>query len=470
MNWSEICNRLRAGMRQELYQFQKLGVAFVESRNGCVLIGDEMGLGKTAQALGWLAIRPELRPAVVICPASVKLNWEREVHKWIDGFQVQILSGKKAGPIRGKPDLIILNYEILSSWTKDIAALSPKVIILDECHYIKNRKAKRTTAAMALCRIAPHRIGLSGTPIINRPIELFNAIKIIDKEAIPDYWKFIWRYCNAKQTPFGLDVSGASNTKELHNLLTSTVMIRRLKKDVLKELPAKVRTVVPMELSNAREYRKAETNFSKWAKEKFGPGASGEVDNAQALIEIEKLKQLTIQGKMKSCFDWIDNFLEQEPKLVLFCTHRETVRRLGEKYKANSVILDGSTPSKDRLNVVDIFQKVRSCNLFIGNIKAAGIGINLTAASNVCFLELGWTPGEHDQAEDRIHRIGQEAKFINVWYLLAHNTIEMDIVDLLDRKRKVLEKVLDGREAGAESLLSGLLRKVTLSRNNKKAE
>jgi len=431
------------GIKKPLYLFQKAGVAFVEKRQGRALIGDDMGLGKTAQALAWLQFHPDRRPAVVVVPASLKLNWRREAEMWMSDPKVQVLSGKKPDrPIHG--DIIVINYDILPSWVGQLQECRPEVVIADEIHFIKNKSAKRTKAFKALVKGVPYVIGLSGTPIVNRPVEAFNALSIIEPTLFPSFWKYAQRYCGARHNGFGWDFTGASNTKELNEKL-SRVMIRRRKEDVLKELPAKTISIVPMSLDNEREYYKVEEDFIGWLQA-IDPDKAARAQNAEALAKIEALKQLAIKGKIKMAIQWIRDYLDSDGKLVVFCTHRSTVDSLMEEFGSVAVKVDGSVSGKARDEAVQAFQTRPDVRLFVGNMKAAGVGLTLTAASSAAFLELGWSPGDHTQAEDRIHRIGQEADAVNIYYLIAEGTIEEQIMGLIDKKRLVLDQVLDGKE------------------------
>ena len=444
------------GLGMELFPFQKKGVAFIEAKNGRCLIADSMGLGKTAQALAWLQLHPENRPAIVVVPASLKLNWEREAKMWMEDPKVQILSGRKPNtPIIG--EIVIINYDILASWIGKLQEIKPMVLVVDEIHFVKSNSAKRTKAIKVLGKNIPHIIGLSGTPIVNRPVEAFNALKLIDPTITPDFWHFVHRYCGAKHNRYGWDFSGASNTQELHDKLTSTIMLRRKKEDVLTDLPDKLYSVINLEITNRREYTKAETNFIAWVKETRGKDAAKKASNAEAFAQIEALKQLTIAGKMKQAVEWVKDFLDIDGKLVVFATHKATIDTLMQEFKGIAVKIDGSVSGQARQDAVDRFQNDDTIKLFVGNIKAAGVGITLTAASNVAFLELPWGSAELDQASDRCHRIGQKDT-VNVYYLLGANTIEETISALIDSKRKVLDAVLDGKETDESSLLSELLK------------
>lgn len=439
----------------QLFPYQNKGVAFIEHRDGRALIADEMGLGKTAQALAWLQLRKDVRPVIIVVPASLKLNWAKEARMWMDKPNIQILDGKNSNiPIIG--DIIIINYDILHAWYDTLLSIKPQALILDECHYVKNNGAKRTKAAKKLGKRIPHVLALSGTPIVNRPIELYNAINLIDGGLFPNFWKYAERYCGARHNGFGWDFSGATNTEELHKILIDHVMIRRLKKDVLTELPEKTRSFVPMELDNRKEYNKAESDFIQFIREQKGAAAAAKASTAATLVEIEGLKQLAVKGKMNQAIDWIKNFVEIDGKLVVFAVHRSTIDRLMQEFSTIAVKIDGSTPQNERQNAVDRFQTDDNIRLFIGNIKAAGVGITLTAASNVVILELPWTPGELEQAIDRTHRIGQKYP-VTAHFLLAEGTIEEKIARIIDQKSKILNSVLDGIETEKDSLLTVLI-------------
>jgi len=442
------------GLGMELFKYQNKGVQFIEKRNGRALLGDEMGLGKTAQALAWLQLHPEKRPVVIVVPASVKLNWLREIKMWLNNGSTEVLNGIRPHPIQ--TNIVIINYDILTHWVKELIQWKPSVIISDEIHYVKSNKAKRTKAIKKLAKHTKHFIGLSGTPIVNRPIEFYNAIQMIDPTLFPNWLYFTNRYCDPKHNGFGWDRNGASNTEELHYRLTSSIMIRRKKSEVLKDLPAKIYSFLPMELTNRVEYYEAERDFIEFVKIRRGAEAAERASNAQALAEIEGLKQLAVKGKMDQAVGWIRDVLEGGEKLVVFAVHKFVISQLMEEFKNIAVKVDGSVSGPNRQLAVDKFQNEAETRLFVGNIKAAGIGLTLTASSNVAFLELPWTSGELIQAEDRCHRIGQKDT-VNVYYLLAENTIEERIATLLDSKRTVLEAILDGRTPEEGSLLMELI-------------
>jgi SNF2 family DNA or RNA helicase len=443
------------GLKGELFPFQKEGVQFIDEHDGRALVADEMGLGKTIQALAYLQLHPKLRPAVVVCPASLKLNWKKEVKDWMTGSSCQVISGKKPTiPLYG--DILIINYDILNAWVDTISRKKPKIMITDECHYYKSNTAQRTKAVKKLARQVDKIIALSGTPIVNRPVEMFNAINLINPLAIPSFWEYTRRYCGRTYNGFGWDFSGATNTEELNKLLKESIMIRRKKEDVLKELPDKLYSFVPIALENENEYFSAERNFLDFIRRTKGAGAAEKASGAQALTEIGTLKQLAVKGKLNESIKWIKDFIDNDEKIIIFAVHKFVIDTLMESFPDISVKIDGSVSQQSRHKAVESFQNDPKIKIFVGNIQAAGVGLTLTAASNVAFLELPWTPGELSQAEDRAHRIGQQ-NAVTIHYLLANNTIEEKIAKLLDKKRKVLDSVLDGKVTKQESLLSELM-------------
>jgi len=443
------------GLKGVLRSFQTIGVAFAENKDGRCLIADEMGLGKTIQSIGYIQLHRDKIPVIVVCPASLKLNWEREIESWLPNPKVQVLSGTT--PYKTKGEILIINYDIVFAWWEELKKKKPQIIILDESHSVKSSATRRTKAVKKLCKEVPHILALSGTPIVNRPIEIYNTLQILDKNLFPNYIAFTRRYCNAHNNGFGMDVNGASHTQELHDTLTSTIMLRRKKVDVLKELPDKIYSFVPIALDNTEEYNEAEKDFIAYVRREKGIDAAQRIESVEALAKIEGLKQLAVKGKLKDAIEWIKTFLESDQKLVVFCTHKFTIDALMEQFTGISVKIDGSVTILDRQRSVDIFQLNPKCKLFVGNIQAAGVGITLTAASNVVFLELPWHSGYVVQAEDRCHRIGQKDS-VNVHFLLAQNTIEEKIAKLIDNKRKITDSVLDGKETDQNNLLHDLMK------------
>jgi SWI/SNF-related matrix-associated actin-dependent regulator 1 of chromatin subfamily A len=443
----------------KLYPFQEEGVKLLEKFNGRALLADDMGLGKSAQSIVYMKMHPELRPALIIVPATLKLNWHREIKKWMpeEADSVQIVQGRQDSINDDEYKITIINYDILQSYVDLLTEINYKIMILDESHAIKNSKAMRTKIVKKISRKMDKIISISGTPLTNRPIEFFTTLNMLDHKLFPNYYHFGMEFCGGNNGEWGLDFKGASNTDKLHKILVNSFMIRRLKKDVLKELPPKQRTVIPIEINNRREYNKAENDIIQYLHETEGVEIAQKAIFAQVLVKFEKLKQLTIQGKKQQIFDWIDNFLESDQKLIIFGVHHSAIDMLIEKYPDISVKLDGRDSPNQKQKSVDEFQNNPNIRLFIGNVNAAGVGITLTASSNVAFVELPWVPALCDQAEDRAHRIGQESDSVNIYYLLGSNTIEERIGEVIDEKRKVISAIMDGELPAQENMLIALM-------------
>ena len=446
------------GLKKQLRPYQLQGATRIAGEMSVrALLADSMGLGKTPQALAVLWARWEdCLPALVVCPSVVKWNWAREANMWIDGLTVRVIEGysKRTAYRTRENELAIINFDILADrgdklgWASLLKNAGYKTIIIDECQKIKNWKSKRTQAITELAKEIPYVMALSGTPIESRPIEFYPALSIIKPSLFPNFWSFANRYCGESG-----NFNGHSNTQELNDILVNTIMIRRLKQDVLKELPSKVRSVIPVSI-DMKEYQKAENALLSYIAQLEGRVSGGD----GALAEIERLKQAAVLGKMKQAIEWIEDYLETDRKLVVFATHTFVLDMLEKHFKDIVVRVDGGTPDKKRMLNVDLFQGDDSIRLFIGNLKAAGVGITLTAASDTLTLEFGWTPGGHDQAEDRVHRIGQEADSVTAYYIIAKGTIEEELAEMLDQKRDILSQILDGKPAKDFEMFTKLMK------------
>lgn len=450
------------GLKRDLKSYQIQGVSFLASCNGKAILGDDMGLGKTAQAIAW-AHYAKVSPILVSCPASVKTNWAREIFLWTGDTDVYQIYGTKPTydmfEELPKHKWVIINHDLLTYWLSHLKAAKFQAFILDEVQAFKNTESKRTKALRSLCKNAPHLLALSGTPFENRPVELYPIIQLIDPVLFPTWFQYAQEYCDMKRDKYGvITAKGATNTLKLHKILTETCMIRRKKVEVLTELPEKTRTVVPLELSKSdrKLYDEAEQGLRTWAQS----SSKGKGFKAEALVKFNELKQLVANLKLPLVFDWIDTYLEAEEKLVVFAHHHAIVERLVSMYKNISVCIDGRVPADKRAALVDKFQNDPKCRLFIGNLKAAGTGITLTAAHDTCTIELGWTSTLHDQAEDRVFRLGQK-NAVTAYYLLVDDTVETRIASLIDKKRGMVSEIMDGKEVEDMQLLSVLLKDFT---------
>jgi hypothetical protein len=428
----------------ELAPFQWAGVRYaLDTRR--TFIADEQGLGKTVQALATLEADGAF-PAVVVCPASLKLTWEREAEKWLPHRTRSVVSGRSAVPPRA--DLTIVNYEIVADHRSALLRARPRALVLDESHYCKNPRAKRTKAVRQLADALPDdglKLALSGTPVTNGPAEIVPQLRILGRlEEFGSGARLERRF------------KGNGGEERLHWHLRRSCFVRRLKKDVLPQLPAKRRVVVPVALTNETEYRLAEDDVIAWLRTQ--PMDLGELDakiartlRAERLAQLNALKQLAAHGKLAAATAWIHDFLESGEPLIVFAHHTAVQRAVLERFPDAGHLMAGDSGAQ-RAETVERFQAGEGPGLLVCSTLVAGHGITLTRASNVAFLELGWTPAQHDQAEDRCHRIGQHDA-VTAWYLLAANTIDETIAELLEGKRSVVEAVTDGRRASGESLV-----------------
>ncbi len=436
-----------AGLGGELKPFQRAGVSYLLAQRRAFL-ADEQGLGKTIEALATIEA-DDAYPAVVVCPASLKLNWLRELERWLPQRSAQAFVGTGArtdrGPALVPADVTIVNYDILAARLPQLRELGPRALVLDESHYCKNAAAKRTQAVAQLAASVPREglvLALTGTPVMNRPAELISQLRILGR--LGDFGSGV---------QFGKRFRGSDAHLRLHWHLRARCFVRRLKADVLPQLPAKTRGVVPVELDNETEYRLAERDVVAWLQSQ--PLDLRELDakvaaalRAERLVRLNALKLLAARGKLHAALAWIHDFLSSGERLVVFAHHREIQRALLERFPTALHIL-GEDSHSARDASLRAFQAPdeASNQLIVCSIEVAGQGITLTRSSNVAFLELDWTPAKHDQAEDRCHRIGQQDA-VNASYLLAAGTIDETIATLLERKRAVIGAVTDGRARG----------------------
>ena len=442
-------------MKLELLRYQDTDADRFETRcKGKGMLNHEMGLGKSAIALtNRKRYGPFKRPIVVVCYAILKWNWQDECRKW--GFDKSVILSTRTPPdtlpskqAKRSATVYIVNYDILPDWLDWIKALEPGMIIIDESHAIKSRTTKRYKAVKKLVKRVPKIATLSGTPVINTPADIWTTLNILRPKLFPSFMTFASRYCKVQRTRWGLKFSGGKNLDELNRLLIGEgIMIRRLKKDVLKQLPPKIRNVIHIDLPPAmrREYDMAEKNYVRWLHG-VAPHMAANARRMAAMQKRNGLKRLIGVLKLRSLMDWINLFLESSnKKLIVFGIHYKVLVPLHDKYQKISVLVNGKTPEKDRKGLVKKFMKNPKCRIFFGNIQAAGTGLNLTAAEAILKSEIGWTSVEHDQAESRANRIGQ-TEILNVYYMLVRNSIENDIVALIHRKQKEADLILDGEE------------------------
>lgn len=527
--------------------YQRAGILYALDRPR-TLLADAPGLGKTIQALGAIGNDPDGGlPALVIVPASLKLNWTRETQAWLpDAYPIRLngrlppalrttflaaldqlglepdapppgpdavreaLGDAEAALFAGEavtwrkhvrlPDtpirqveashllgalfhpraLILLNYDIATSWEPLLARLPGlSTLVLDEIHYCKNGKAKRTKAVRRLAKRFARAIGMTGTPIVNRPAELLPQLDILGviEELFGTGWNFLQRYTNAQRTQFGWDFTGASNLDELQERLRSRVMVRRRKEDVLTELPAKRRQIVELEIGDTKvqrlvdherdTYRKHEEEVTRHRAAVAAARERGEDASYRAAVErlreaeglafseIAAARYEVAMSKVPSVTEYLATALESGEKIVCFAHHKDVVTALEEAFAGHSVTISGKTAPDRRQAAVDRFQNDESVRLFIGNIAAAGVGLTLTASSHVVFAELDWTPAAMTQAEDRSHRYGQQDRVL-ITHLVWDGSLDATMARTLVGKQRVAEQAMDklpaddGEQASAD--------------------
>jgi SWI/SNF-related matrix-associated actin-dependent regulator of chromatin subfamily A-like protein 1 len=440
----------------ELHPFQRAGVRYALARRR-TFIADEQGLGKTVQALATIE-KDEAFPTVVVCPASMKLVWEREAKHWLPRRRVAVLGGRTDDvwdEETAAAEIIVLNYDILDWHADRLAEVQPRALILDESHYVKNARAARTKAALELAERLPDdalRLALTGTPILNRAEELVSQLRVLGR--LKDFGS------GARLTR---RFRSAGSDDRLHWNLRAHCYVRRTKQQVLPQLPAKRHDTVPVLLSNEHEYRLAERDVIAWLQTL--PLDLRTIDakvaaalRAEQLVRLNNLRQLAARGKLPTALAWVADFLESGEPIVVFAEHIATQKAVLERFPGALHIL-GSDTSVERQRAVDSFQSEDGPQLIVCSLKAASQGITLTRASNVAFLELDWTPARHDQAEDRLHRIGQDSA-VTAWYLLAPDTIDETMAELLERKRSLIDAVTDGQVRDEERLVDAVVREL----------
>lgn len=454
-------------LRGVLRAFQRAGVRYGLDRKRTI-IGDQPGLGKTCQGIA-IVEAARAYPLIVVCPAFLKMNWLCEIDKWVGRTTFMFEDSASAKELRRlhsigvSPEIILINYDLIHKHMELLLSTQPRSVIFDESHYVKNLAAKRTKAAIQLAEPAEYRLLLTGTPG-ERPHDLVGQLEVMGRmNEFGGFWRYVNRFCQAKRTPFGWDFSGASNLQELGRLLRSKCMVRRRKQDVLKDLAPKVRAQLFVELENRAEYERAKKDIVKWCGEQAAMDAelvdrlrgmtqeqireemqrarrSAEKRTAMAefLIRASTLKLLATKGKIESAVQWIEDFLQSGRKLVVFVERQETGRTLQQRLGCDWVY--GGVDVKDRHVMTEKFQNDPECRVIIVSIQVA-VGFNLYAASDELFVEMCWTAREHDQAEDRCHRIGQQGS-VTCWYMMAKNTTDEDVFKLIEGNRSVASAAL----------------------------
>jgi SWI/SNF-related matrix-associated actin-dependent regulator 1 of chromatin subfamily A len=402
------------------------------------ILADDMGLGKTTSTI-IAALETGAKKILIICPASLKINWQREIENY-SNRPTSIIEGKKWED----SDFIIINYDIIKNFhdekkKSDSVLLKTKfdLVIIDEAHYIQNKQAQRTKLINDFVSNVDRLWLLTGTPITSRPINYFNLLNLIECPVAKNWMAYVKRYCNGFQFQAGRrkiwNVSGASNLEELRDR-TSPLVLRRLKENVL-DLPDKIITPVYLRLKS-KEYEALMGEYYDWYDK------NGESDSLTLqFTKLTKVRQVIAEEKVPSTIEICENIVEQGKKVIVFTNFTKTLEMILEHFGKKAVRLDGQMSQKERQMSVDRFQNEDDVMVFVGNIKAAGVGITLTAGEAVVMNDLSFLPSDHSQAEDRSYRYGQKNNVL-VYYPIFDNTVEGIIYDILKKKKDIFETVM----------------------------
>ena len=461
-------------LNRELYPYQKQGVAYgIEKKR--IIVGDQPGLGKTAQAIATLLGAEkkgeESFPCLVICPSTLKINWQREWMMW-GNERALILNNdnKNRWPLLinlGKARVFIVNYESLKKYfvesiDRDAGKITLKQIkfksnigffnsvIIDESHRCKAFNTLQTKFVKGISSKKNYVLALTGTPVVNKPQDLVPQLGIIDQlDALGGYKKFMNRY---------VDNASSEMHQELSALLRINCFYRREKHEVLKDLPSKQRQIVLCDITNRPEYKEAEKDVLQYLAE-WKNATDEELERAargKIMVQIGNLKAISARGKMDSVFDFVDDVVESGEKIIVFAHHHEILDQLIDRYKSTCVAITGRVSNEDRQIAVDRFQNDSSVLVAVCGIKAAGVGITLTASSRVAFVELAWHPADHEQCEDRAHRIGQNDS-VQCTYFIGRETYDEAIYQIINEKREMSNNITGAIDNTNEDVFNSLL-------------
>lgn len=431
-------------LKRKPYSHQLEAASFLLNANKG-LLADEMGTGKTLSSI--LSAYSLPSPRLIICPASLKLNWAKEVRMVDYTGKISVIGED----INYDADWIIINYDILEREFKRLDSIEFTSIILDEAHYIKSvansgkPNSKRAKYTMILADKCDFVFSLTGTPITNKPKDIFNILKVCDHILSRNFFNFGQKYCGASHNGFGWDFNKSSNEEELHEKI-KPIMIRRLKKDML-ELPDKIRRFIPVEI-NRKSYDQA---VSEYKSKKALLNREGE-----HLAYLTTIKHILAKEKVDATIEIAENILDGQESVVIFTNYNAVVDRLTNHFGDLSTKITGSCTSKQRQQAVDDFQSGNK-KVIVANIIAAGVGITLVEANNLIFNDFDWVPSNHFQAEDRIHRIGQSKNCL-VNYVYA-NKAEIDeyMAQMLERKSTYINEIIDGGEGEQLNIQSEII-------------
>lgn len=405
------------------------------------------------------ALETKAKRILVICPASLKINWQREILNYSNKSSY-IADGKNFSL---EHDFVIVNYDILKNFydLKDkenslIYQFNPDLIIIDEAHYIQNTQAQRTKLINSFAKNVDRLWLLTGTPMTSRPINYYNLLNLINSPVAQNWVAYVIRYCNGYQFNAGKrkvwNVNGATNLEELRDR-TSRQVLRRLKTEVL-DLPDKIITPVYLRLKS-RLYEGLMGEYYDWYNKNPDESSSLTVQFSKLM----KVRQVIAEEKIKDTIEIAENILEQGKKVIIFTNFTDTLNKIAEHFGKQAVTLDGSTSKPQRQYAVDQFQENDKIKVFVGNVRAAGVGLTLTAGEAVIFNDISFVPGDMSQAEDRAYRYGQKNS-VSVYYPIFINTIENIIYDMVNIKKQNIETVMGDNLNNTGDIVEEIMNKI----------
>lgn len=391
-------------MRLPLLPHQQEGVEFILN-NSSAFVCDDMGMGKTRTVIEAMIQRGQF-PILVICPSALKLNWRNEIARWV-GIDLEIDNLNQ--------DIIITNYERMNKYKFEIQALPIKQLVLDESHSFKEESSKRTQLALEWSRKIPYKILISGTPMLNRPRELITQMEILNNiHKVGGREKFLEKYCNPRHSQYGIDYSGCSDLQELHQTMNG-IWLRRTKDDLENKLPTK--TIVPIPIIELNQ------------------------PAPRSFHDIERYDRAVLYKKLDASVDFIEQLLERDEKVVVFVHHKDIGKALNMKFPDASVIVGGQSPVHRQINI-DNFQ-LHDTQIIICSLQASAVGLTLTASRCAVFIEYPWSPALLAQAQDRVHRLGQD-KDVFIFYLYGQGSIDEYRLNTNSFKKAVIDYIVDG--------------------------
>ena len=423
------------------------------------ILADDMGLGKTTSTV-IAALESKAERVLIVCPASLKINWKREIENYTDK-SISIIEGKKWE----SADFVIINYDILKNFhdlkNKEESIILQEgfdLVVVDEAHYIQNVQAKRTKLINDIINLIGKVWLLTGTPMTSRPINYYNLLNLVESPVAYNWMAYVIRYCEGYQFNVGnrkvWNVNGSSNLLELRDR-TKTHVLRRLKEDIL-DLPDKIITPVYLNLKS-KDYEALMGEYYDWMED----------DREKKSLTVQfsmlmKVRQVIAENKIKETCEIVENIIEQGKKVIVFTNFTDTLNRIVDHFGKKAVKLDGKMSKSARQHSVDQFQENDKIKVFVGNLKAAGVGITLTKAEAVVMNDLSFVPSDHSQAEDRAYRYGQKSN-VSVFYPIFENSIEGIIYDILSQKKNIFETVMGDNE-GKGDIMEQIINEISVRR------